>query len=334
MAQMAAELGLSRIAVSAVVNGRTRQARVSESTARRVREHLTKRGYVPSRNACHLRTAPARVIGIMHIGKIFSHLIEAFHKLVENLHGAAQGLEIIMTPLDRIESAVREARARRVTDLVWIHNSHAGEEYREGYISQYLVNMRTIIYNFPFDSPLGEKDLLDHGVSLVGVDRTVHLNRLARLLKQLGHRVIVLPNATRGNGNTRYYEAFEKAGLVVADFPPSFSVDEMRKAMKEHGVTAACFHGDSPACLALSELRAAGIRVPEDLTVTGFDGMSKSYNSDLTTLVIPIEKMVSKIQEIISGAEQKQRHCFDLELVKGRTHGPAAEGRGMREVEG
>jgi len=324
MSQMAAELGLSRVAVSAVVNGREHQVRLSENTIQRVREHLAQRGYVPSRHACHLRAAPTRVIGIMHVGKIFSHLIEAFHLLVDTLSEDKQGLEIIMTPRDLVESAVREVLARRVTDLVWIHNSHAGEEYRDGNIARYLKNTRTIIYNYPFGSPLGEKEMLDRGVALVGVNRMVHLRRLARLLKQLGHRVIVLPSAGRGSNNTPYYEVFESEGLAVVDLPPVFTVNGMIKVMKEQGVTAACFHGDSPACLALNSLRAAGVRVPEDLTVTGFDGMSRAYNPDLTTLVIPVEKMVAKIHEIISGSEFGQRHCFDMELVKGQTHGPPA----------
>ena len=327
MAQKAAELGLSRVAVSAVVNGRTRQARVSDRTAQRVREHLIQRGYVPSRNACQLRTGPTRVIGIMHVGRIYSHLIEAFHRLVDTLGNDSQGLEIVMTPLARVESSVREAYARRVTDLVWIHNTQAGEEYRYENITQYLKNMRTVIYNFPFDSPLGEKDLLEHGVALVGIDRTTQTRRLALFLKQLGHCVIALPDHERATVK-RYFETFEAAGLTIADCPPPFTVDGLRKAMKEQGVTAACFHGDSPACAALSDLRAAGIRVPEDLTVTGFDGMARSYNPGLTTQVIPVNKMVEKIRDLVLGTEQELRHCFDLELVEGRTHGPAAVKRG------
>ncbi len=324
MAQMAAELGLSRVAVSAVVNGRDRRARLSDATVKRVREHLAQRGYVPSRHACHLRAAPTRVIGIMHVGKIFSHLIEAFHQLVDTLSEDGQGLEIIMTPRDLVESAVREVLARRVTDLVWIHNSHAGEEYRYGSIAQYLKNTRTVIYNYPFNSPYGEKEMLERGVSLVGVNRSVQLRRQARLLKQLGHRNIVLPSALRGSGNNPYFQAFEGGGLTVVDFPPVFTVENMVKVMKEQGVTAACFNGDSPACLALNSLRAAGIRVPEDLTVMGFDGMARAFNPDLTTLAMPIETMVAKIHAIISGTEQEQLHCFDMELVKGGTHGPPA----------
>jgi len=316
------ELGLSRGYVSYVLNGTAQKRGLSAKTVERVREHLTQRGYVPSRHACHLRLVPTRVIGIMYVGELFSHLVEGFHKLAGTLGVGAQALEISMTSVERVEAAVRDLLARRVTDLVWVNNnSQGGEQYRWGSIAQYLRNTRTVIYNYPFDSPFGEKELLDRGVALVGVDRTAQNCRLALLLKQLGHRIVVLPGAPRIAVFKNYFEAFESAGLSVVDYPLPFTVDGMCKVMKEQGVTAACFHGDNPACMAIEELRDAGIRVPEDLTVTGFDGMSRSYSRCLTTQVIPVEKMVTKVRELIAGTEQELRHCFDLELVEGRTHG-------------
>jgi len=323
MAQMAAELGLSPGAVSSVLNGRAKQARISESTVQRVREHLTQRGYVPSRHACHLREAPARVIGILYVGELLSsHLVEGFHKLVGLLGNDTQGLEICMTPLGPVEAAVRDLLARRVTDLVWVNNnSQGGEQYRWGSISQYLRNTRTIIYNYPFDSPFGEKELLDRGVALVGVDRTAQNRRLAIFLKQLGHSVIALPDIPDGELYKNYFETFASVGLKVAVCPPSFTAEGMLKVMKDQGVTAACFHGDNPASMAIWRLREVGVRVPEDLTVMGFDGMSKSYYPDLTTQAIPVGKMVAKVGELIAGTERELSHCFDLELVEGRTHG-------------
>jgi len=324
MAEIAAELGLSRKYVSCVVNGSARRRGLSEKTIERVREHLVRRGFVPSRHACNLRAAPDRVIGILYVGELFSsHLIEGFHGLIKALGTDVQGLEISVTCFDRVVADVRELLARRVTDLVWVNNnSQGGEQYRWMNIAQYLMNTRTIIYNYPFDSPHGEQELLDRGVALVGVDRLVHNRRLARLLKAAGHSTIVLPDVQLNVTTQSYYEAFQSEGLTVADYSQPFTVGGMLKAMKEQGATAVCFHGDSSASLALCELRAAGIRVPEDLTLTGFDGTARAFNSDLTTLAIPVEKMVAKVRELIAGTEQEQRHCFDLELVEGRTHGP------------
>ena len=325
MTEIAAELGLSRVTVSCVLNGSAQRIGFAEKTIRRVREHLERRGYVPSRAACNLRESPGRTIGLLQTDSLYSHLVEAFNRLAGAFSGNDPALEVMMTPWERVKPAVQELLSRRVTDLVWIHNTSVMEAYRNPDIAAYLANMRTIIYNYPFDSPLGEKELLDRGIFLVGIDRLAQARRLARFLKRLGHCAIALPDARRAI-SPRYFEAFETAGLTVADFPPPFTVDGMVKAMKEPGVTAVCFHGDNSACLALCGLRAAGVRVPEDLTVTGFDGMSRSFNPDLTTQAIPVEKMVGKVCELVKGADKVQRHCFDLELVKGRTHGPVSRG--------
>jgi DNA-binding LacI/PurR family transcriptional regulator len=94
--------------------------------------------------------------------------------------------------------------------------------------------------------------------------------------------------------------------------------------MNRHGVTAAYFHGDSTACQAIEELEAMGVRIPQDLTVIGFDGTSRPFRQDLTTLAMPVEAMVAKVRDIVMGKERELRHCFDMELVKGRTHGPPA----------
>jgi DNA-binding LacI/PurR family transcriptional regulator len=113
--------------------------------------------------------------------------------------------------------------------------------------------------------------------------------------------------------------------LLVVACPPPFTVQKIRNAMNRHGVTAACFHGDLPACCAIHELRKAGVRVPEDLTVTGFDGMLLPFSQGqrLTTLAIPVEDMIHKVYDIVTGRETGVRCCLPLEFIKGQTHGSA-----------
>jgi len=320
MAQMAAELGLSRFAVSSVVNGKPQQARLTESTVRRVREHLDRRGYVPSRAACDLRSSPTRVVGLLHLGTLNRHLAEAFHLLAESLSGSASGLEIMVTPGEQLEPALREMMARRVTDLVWLHNPSTGERYLEERVANYFKRTRTILYNYPFNMWPGEKELLERGVALVGVDRKLQFQRIARFLKGLGHKVVALPNVLPSVQPCM--DAFTSAGLVVADCPLPFKAATLIQAMKHQGVTAAWVNGDNVACQVVDELRERGVRIPEDLTVVGFDGMSRVHRQDLTTRVMPVQEMVAKVCEIVAGMEPELRHCFDMELVKGQTHGP------------
>lgn len=321
MTEIAAELGLSRSTVSAVVNGKARQTGFSEKTIQRVLRYVEQRGYVPSRGACRLQSSPACAIGILQCADCFiDHLMAALYRLASEFAKSGCSTDIALAARSQLLAAVKEFAAQRVTDLVWVHDCGVMEDYRNEEIACYLSNMRTIIYNYMFDASQSGDDLLERGYTLVGVDRMAHTRRLASFLKHLGHRVVALPDIA--DSTSPRYAAFQNVGLTVVICPLPFSVTWLIKAMREQGVTAVCFHGDGPASLAICELRAAGIRVPEDLTVTGFGGMSKSYNTDLTTLVIPVEAMVAKVGELVKGREQASRYCFALELVEGKTHGP------------
>ncbi len=326
MSAIAAELGLSRVTVSAVINGREKRLRVGEATARRVREHLEKRGFVPSSHACRLRAAPVRVTGILHLGGLYTHLIEAFNQLTQVAAGAGPAVELMVTSPDRVEAAVRELLARRVTDLVWIHNNAPEEPFREPRLAGYLAQMRTVVYNYLFDSPQGETELTARGIRLVGVNRQASRYRLARFLCRLGHRTVVFPGLLPAFG-PQFLKLFARAGLTVADCPGPFNAARVVRAMREQGATTACFAGDQKACKAMRELRKAGVRIPEDLTVTGFDGTALDFGYDLTTLRMPIREMVDTVCAMVAGAETGMRCCFEMSLVKGATHGPPGGGK-------
>lgn len=319
MAAIATEMGLSRKTVSAVLNGHARKIRVSEATILRVQEHLARRGYVPSRKARLLQAAPARVVGLLYPEGIYSHLIDAFHKLSLGLAAIAPDVEIRVAPPDGLEEAVRELLARRVTDLVWIQHPSVGEAYREERIANYLRHMRTVIYNYRFDSSSSERELIDRGLALVGVDRHVQIRRVGHFLKRLGHRVIALPKEKLSFHP--YAAVLESVGLEVVACPLPFHAGTFIRSMSRQGVTAACFfYGDSLACQAIAALNKRGVRVPEDLTVIGFDGTSVPFCRNLTTLAMPVGGMVARTCQILSGQAEGLRHCFGMKFVKGGTH--------------
>lgn len=327
MSELAAELGLSRMTVSSVINGRAKQLGFAQATIKRVSEHINSRGYVPSRYARGIRSQE-RVVGILHMGKLYTHLNELFNRLSEALAPTASALEIMVAPEKRLDTCVRELLARRVTDLVWLHNNSAYEPYREEWIAHYLDNTRTVICGFLFDSQQGEADLLKRGFCLVGINRLKHRRCLADFLFRLGHRIIALPDVSTSTQNqARYFESFIGAGLEVAPFPLPFRAKALINVMRTRRVTAACFHSDSTACLAIRDLKLAGVHIPEDLTVTGFDGMSTPFYPDLTTLVMPVYEMVEQVRTIIEGNCKGERHCLDMKLHKGFTHGPPGKGK-------
>jgi LacI family transcriptional regulator len=95
--------------------------------------------------------------------------------------------------------------------------------------------------------------------------------------------------------------------------------------IKAKEATALCCGDDAVAGFALSELSEAGISVPKDITVTGFDGLeiAGAFHPRLTTLRMPVAEMVDCVGRIISGGMQKRRNVFQMELIEGKSHGGA-----------
>jgi DNA-binding LacI/PurR family transcriptional regulator len=115
-----------------------------------------------------------------------------------------------------------------------------------------------------------------------------------------------------------------------------FTYDSGRHAFSEyvtaHGApTAVICSNDTMAIGVIDEARESfGLRVPQDLSVVGFDGVNaaswKSYK--LTTIKQPIEQMIKSavdilLEQIASPENPAQLRVWSGALVQGNTVGPA-----------
>ncbi len=335
MARIAEELGVSRYTVSSVVNGKARERGISQATVERVRTHLDERGYVPSRRARDLRSLPHNVVGVLHCGHLYSHVTEAFNLIVDSFTESPQRLEIMVVPPTELEAGVRELLARGVSQIVWLLNRPLGLDRPKPALYSYLSRARVVIYNYYFDYEGPTDRLVEQGYHLVGVDRMTGFRRLGRLMKRLGHSRVALPGADASSKRKDVRErAFEQVGLSVvrtgrgrggSAHPGRAMAGGVARAVESHGVTAACFYDDEDAAFAMGEFARRGIRVPRDLSVTGFDGMpfADALTPPLTTLRVPVAAMAERVCEILSAAEAEAVHSLKPELVRGESLGPA-----------
>ncbi len=328
MSAIARELGLSRLTVSSVVNGKAKERGISTRTAELIEQHLARRGYVRSKTALSLRNRKSKCVGILHCGHLYSHLIEAFNGLVEHFAEDTASLEIMVVPKDKAVEGVKELISRGTTDLVWIYSSAEIREEELSDLLPYLSNINTIIYNFRFGlSPL-QKELVEAGCYLVGIDRLKGDRVLARFLKGLGHTNIVLPDY-------REQDPFIKAGIHLVKMPNdrigssiplrkkgTFFAEQVHKLFRAGKITAVCFHDDEVAGYAMADLIEMGVRIPEDLTVTGFDGLTvcEAFNVPLTTLSVPVPRLVKRVITIIHTHPDKHTYSSTPVLVKRKSH--------------
>jgi LacI family transcriptional regulator len=343
MDQLARELDLCRMTVSSVVNGRYRERGIPEATAERVRVHLAARGYVPSRSAVDLRTGVRDALGILYGGRLYSHLIEAFNELVGGYNESGRRLETLVVGEDGVAAGLRELIARGVSQLIWVHRRAPASEIGEsGDVLGYLGHVQTVIYNYRFEDPSWDERLDELGVCRVGVDREAGFRRLGEMLVRLGHRTVAVGHEREGAEFVRAPQGLRAAGLEVRfvapaekagrDPSPAYAAalaDMIVAAMRRQGITACALLDDSLAGMVMVELLRRGVRIPDDLTLTGFDGMPFTAFTPvgLTTLAVPTRRMVEAVGRALATDGETVRR-FELDLVERDSHGaPRKEGR-------
>jgi len=347
MEQMARELRLSRMTVSSVVSGRTRERGISDATAARVRAHLARRGYVPSRSALDLRSGVRDALGLLYGGRLYSHLIEAFNELVGRSNQSRRRLETVIVNDGGASGGFRELIGRGVSQVIWLHRRSPEQEFEDpGAILAHLDHVQTVIYNYRFDDPRWNEILEERGVGRVGVNRQEGFRRLGMLLKSLGHSTVAVPHPADEAHLTRAPQGLAAAGLTVRfvgppapawEPSPAYAAalaERIIRAMREEAVTACAFLDDELAGFAMLELMSRGVRIPADLTVTGFDGMPFAAFAPvpLTTLAVPVARMVACVERMLKKDTPGKARCFPLELVERLSHGPPLRRAGGRKA--
>ncbi|ORB72489.1 LacI family DNA-binding transcriptional regulator [Mycobacterium scrofulaceum] len=194
------------------------------------------------------------------------------------------------------------------------------------------------------------------GVSRVGIDDRAAMRELADYVLGLGHREIGLLTMRLGRDR--------RQGLVDADRlrSPAFDVQRERivgvwEAMRAAGVdldaltvvesyehlpdsggaaakaaleanpriTALMCTADILALSAMDYLRAHGIYVPGQMTVTGFDGVPDAIGRGLTTVSQPSLQKGRRAGELLLSPPRSGLPVVEVlntELIRGRTAGP------------
>jgi DNA-binding LacI/PurR family transcriptional regulator len=296
--------GFSRATVSRVVNHSPKVSEEARLSVGRVIEQL---GYVPNRAARSLMTRRSDSIGVVILEPAARLFGDPFFGLL--LLGVSNGL------------------ADRDTQLVLLMAQTRREEARvEHYLDQSHVDGAILVGphgNDPFPLRVARKGvpLVLSGRPNVGTELSyVDSNnreggRLAvEHLIAVGCRSIATIHGTLDMSSARdrldgYREALGAAGMVpdatmeaAGNFNATDAAAAMRALLDRHpdldGVFAA---SDSMAAAAIGALRDAGRKVPDDVSVVGFDDTQVAVTSrpQLTTVRQPIEAMGREMARLL-----------------------------------
>lgn len=264
---IAESLGLSVATVSNVLNGK--EGKVSQATRARVLEAVEGSGYLPERAEVLLGRNPSRMVGLVvndhpeyegtpledpYIARFISFLQKAVSE---------QGLELLVKTAVTWEEAARFASMWNMQGLVVT-----------GFCEADYASLKHSL-----KIPLAACDAFDtfRGFSSISVEDHKGGQLAGEHLKRLGHRRVLCLTTNLICNDLARIEGIRSTGLQADVFlisPDSAIRHEQLQALDLQDYTAVFCVSDRQALELLSVLHQRGIRVPEDLSVIGFDGIA------------------------------------------------------------
>ncbi|MHB8460107.1 MAG: LacI family DNA-binding transcriptional regulator [Candidatus Limnocylindrales bacterium] len=336
MADVAARVGVSTATVSRILSG---ALRARPETRARVFAAVEELGYRPSGVARSLKLQRTRTIGLI----ITDVENPFFAEIVRAVEDAAVGSDYAVVLCNGADDPEREAAyleilAERRVDGIIVASGGVGERH-----ARWLARA-------PLPVVMMNSELSVPGVPTILSDNRAGGRLAAEHLVGLGHRTIGHIGAPAVHGAARPRLAGIRDGLAGA----RWSVGTLRLAIGDGHVaegeramarllrrspdlSAVICYNDLTAIGALRALRASGRRVPEDVSVVGFDGLSLAGYVDppLTTVAQAtvamsqwaVRRLIERIDEHAAaptGAEVTEIVRLPVRLVVRGSTGPAA----------
>lgn len=316
---------VSTATVSRVLNN---TGPVKATTRARVLKAIEALRYSPNLHARSLAGGKSRSIGVI-VSNIENPFFLDIYKAVEEGAQSA-GFELIMANTDysseRLVTSIRLMIGRRVAGLAAIVSEMDADLIEE------LTGNRIPVVFYDVGTPR-------RNITNIRVNYRRGMEKLSSYLYSLGHRRVgfVGHHATLGPINERVKVLLDGAGrskdLHVETAADTDTLEGGRRAVREllgagRRPTAIVCVNDLMAVGALRELRERGLRVPEDVSVTGFDNVNLAQfcYPALTTVHIPRDQIGRTICDCLMKSETallEQEFVIDPELVVRDSTGPA-----------
>lgn len=230
----------------------------------------------------------------------------------------------------------------RVEGVVMINESAIGRYLPEGIPWVCCLNAVSDAPSYMPDDSSGARMLAQHLVDL-GHRRIACLMEISpplrrnRLNSPVGLRIEAWENVLSENGIARNPK-WKRNLFAPLDPLPNYrrsAYHVMKRWLQEDwhelGCTAVMAQNDMAAIGAIEALQEAGLRVPEDVSVTGFDGVEPSWPRipEITTVRVPLEKVgfdaANALLKLMKGETVEPKlHLYPVELmVRESTASPA-----------
>ncbi len=301
---IARESGYAVGTVSRVLNN---HPDVSEKARKRIMEVVEKYHFRLNNNAKHLKQQTNSGIAIIVKGRgnmLFANMVESLQKLIKEKNYACL-IYYIGEEEHEVEQALQVCRERQPLGIMFLGSN------RENFIERFGdVDIPCVMVTNPASS------LQFGNLSSVSIDDTEAAKMAVEHLISLGHRNIGILGGEMNYSNpakARFegcVDAFQKKNIAFdvkkhfesSQFTMEGGYQAMQKLLdKMPDITAVFAMSDVMAVGAIRAIKDRGLRIPEDVSVIGFDGieMGQFIVPKLTTIQQPGSELAKRCVEIL-----------------------------------
>ncbi|MBE5785595.1 MAG: LacI family transcriptional regulator [Clostridiales bacterium] len=301
--------GVGISTVSRVVNG---HPYVKEETKQRVLAVMEEYHFTPNANAKNLKQISANAISVVVRGTnnaFFASILEKMERAIEE-GGFQYRVTYLDERSDEIDAARRVCNEIKVRGVIFLGGSGAGRE----------KELESIPVPCVFSTESAASAGLEH-VSSITVDDRAAAKQAVDYLFEMGHRDIAVLGGGReafNNIGLRYQgalDSFREHGTTLSMeryFTCLFSMEDGYRAISEvlragKRFTAVFAMSDVTAIGAAKAIADAGLKVPDDISIIGYDGIDlvRYYNPTLATIRQPAEEIAKQSVALLLDAIEK-----------------------------
>lgn len=327
---IARQCGVSVSTVSRALND---NPEIKVETKSMILQVIKESGFVPNNSARNLKRVDANNIAVLVKGitnPFFSNMIKVMEEEIQKQRFSLV-LHHVEEHEDEVDIALELIKEKRLKGVIFLG----------GYFIQAEEKLKQLSVPFVFSTVGARPNNMNKGLySNIAVDDREESKRIVSYLLDIGHTdiaIIVSETANRTLGYQRlegYKAAYAEHGLPVneelitivdktLDFYSMENGYVTTQKLIKSGVkfTALFAIADSLAIGASRAIMDAGMSIPGDVSVAGYDGIDwvDFYYPRLTTLKQPVEEMalatITLLFSIIAGRSEHKHLTFKGELL-------------------
>lgn len=332
------------VGVSTVSRAINNDPTINEKTRERVLKVVEEYHYIPNNSARNLKMTESNTVALLVMGienVFFTSMFGRFQAELEK-NGCDFLLHAVSENQDAVDVAVELSMEKRLKGIIFLGGQmdHSKQKLKKIKVPYVLCTVAREGEKFHADLPT------------VSIDDKVESQKAVEYLIKKGHKKIAIITGNKrdlavgGRRLSGYKHALENHELpydedlifyqkeeIPGYSPENGYVVTKELLAKDLGITALYCISDMVAMGAYKAIYEAGLKIPEDISVMGFDGITlgEFMQPPLSTMVQPrkdlITASVEKLMQAMNGEEVTQDIHDAILLERASVAAPAEGGQ-------